>query len=149
VVADSNGPITATAADLGSDVNPYESPASITVEKPAEELRRPPLGTFLIGLWLVEGGIKAFVVIAGIYNGVDPREVLPAEYSMRTSLVFSLIASFLIVETIGPWIGIYFLTGRRARTIPLEKALFQTLKMAGGIAVVAVLALMAYDQLIS
>jgi hypothetical protein len=130
-------------------VNPYESPIPVKLEGPAAELRRPAFGTFLIYLWFIEGGFKAFVVIAALSRGVDFLEVLAAEYSTWNRFVFFLVSWFFIVETIGPWIGIYYLTGRRARTIPLERALLQILMTAGGSTAVGVLVLMSYLELAS
>jgi hypothetical protein len=53
------------------------------------------------------------------------------------------------METIGPWIGIYYLTGRRARRLPFTKAVVRILQMAGGVTLVMSLALMLYLELIA
>jgi hypothetical protein len=54
------------------------------------------------------------------------------------------VSSFVVVETIVPWVGTYHPTGRRSRTISLDKALVRILMVAGIIAVVVSLALMIY-----
>jgi hypothetical protein len=133
---------------MQSDLNPYQSPTAIATEVAPTDIRRPPFGTFLIGIWLLEGGFKAYIVGTGLLRGFNPIPYLADEYHTCNPLVFFLLSSFFIIETIGPWIGIYYLTGRRSRTIPFATALLRTLKVAGGVAIVATLLLMLYCELV-
>ncbi len=132
---------------MQSDSNPYTSPTAIGTEVVPTDFRRPAFGTFLIGLWILEGGLKAYVLGAGFMHGFSPFPYIADEYHSWNRLVFLLASSFFIIETIGPWIGIYYLTGRRSRTIPFTTALLRTLKIAGGVAIIATLLLMMYCEL--
>lgn len=129
------------------ETNPYQSPIAVGVEAPAVELRRPVMGTVLIGIWILEGGFKACLVAAGLLSGWNPLHSLALEYPSWNRLLFFLMVSFFTVETIGPWIGIYYLTGRRSRTIPFDTALVRTLLVAGGIGIAATLLLILYCEL--
>ncbi len=122
--------------------NPYESPAIEGDVEAIAPLRRPAFGTFLIALWIVEGGFKAGLLATAFLSGFNPLAGLAVEFRSWNRLTFLLVALFMIVETIGPWIGIYYLTGRRARTIPFERALGRTLGVAGLAALVLTLGLM-------
>lgn len=128
--------------------NPYESPLDIDVEAPKAELRRTGVGTFLLVVWVLEGGLKAALVVAGLMHGFNPLQSAAVEYHAWHPLWFFPALSFLIVETIGPWIGIYYLTGRRARTIPFETAMIRTLLVAASSAIGATLLLMLYCELV-
>lgn len=133
---------------MAMQANPYEPPIAdcIAPQAASSEIRRPAFGTFLIGLWLLEGSVKVYLVFRILILGFNPIPFIVQDYHQSSLWVFFLISSFMIIETIGPWIGIYYLTGRRARTIPFEKALYRTLKTAGAIAIVTTLALMLYCQ---
>ena len=111
------------------------------------DFRRPAEGTFLIGLWILEGGFKACLLGASLMHGFNPFPYIAVEYHSWNRLAFLLASSAFIVETIGPWIGIYYLTGRRSRTIPFSSAVLRTLKVAGGVAIIATLLLMTYCEL--
>jgi hypothetical protein len=132
---------------MASEANPYEAPVATGEEIPAPELQRPPMGTMLIGLWFLEGGIKACLVVASLLNGFHPLQSMVEVYSSWNRLIFFLALSFIIVETIGPWIGIYYLTGKRSRTLPFEWAMFHTLWVSAGAALVATAMLMSYCEL--
>jgi hypothetical protein len=136
---------------MQSEPNPYESPRATGEEIPSTDIRRPALGTFLIGLWVFEGGFKVYVlvyVLVGAFlRGIDPLQYLAAEYRSWNRLVFFLASTFVMIETIGPWIGVYYLTGRRSRTIPFGAALFRTLMVAGGVALIATSMLMLWCEL--
>lgn len=129
-----------------SPANPYEPPACVEANSAVDEIRRPPIGTFLVVLWTVEALFKTSVVIVAILRGFNPLHFADG-YRTENRLFFFLIGSFMTIETIGPWIGIYYLTGRRARTIPFEKALLRTLKLAVAIALVIVILLMIYCEI--
>lgn len=133
---------------MQSDTNPYESPIATGAEILSTDIRRPAFGTFLIGLWVLEGGFKAYMLGAGFMGGFNPLEYLADDYHSWNRLVFFLVSSFFLIETIGPWIGIYYLTGRRSRTIPFNAALFRTLKVAGGVAIIVTLLLMLYCEIV-
>jgi len=132
---------------MQSEINPYESPIAAGVEVTATELRRPAVGTFLMVIWILEGGLKTSLLGAALVRGINPLQNLAREYHSWHPLWFLLVVSFLIVETIGPWIGVYYLTGRRARTISFERAMLRTLQVAVGIAVAGTLLLMLYGEL--
>lgn len=133
---------------MQSEPNPYESPVAIGVEIPAVELRRPGIGTFLIVVWVLEGGLKASLLVVTLTRGLDPLQSLVHEYQVWHPLWFFLALLFLIVETIGPWIGIYYLTGRRARTITFESAMIRTLLVACGSAFGGTFLLMLYCEVV-
>lgn len=122
--------------------NPYQSPAESGAQEAAPVLRRPAAATFLLGLWLLEGSVKACIVGAALAQGLQPCDLLAREYAGWSRISFLLVASFLLVETIGPWIGVYYLTGRRSRTIPIEKATFRILVAACSAALILTLGLM-------
>lgn len=128
--------------------NPYEAPRAEcdTQDTAPSEIRRPPFGTFLIVVWLLEGGFKTYLVGNGLSSGFNPLPFIVREYQQTSLWLFLLISSFLIIETIGPWVGIYYLTGRRARTLPFETALYRTLKVAGIFAIALTFILMLYCQ---
>jgi hypothetical protein len=127
-------------------MNPYESPAAVSRETPVTELRRPPMGTFLVGLWLLEGGVKALLVLVVVFRGFESFEILAIEYGAWRRVTYFLVSSFFIFETVGPWFGVYYLTGRRARTIPFDKALLRTLMTACGVAMLVTLFMMLYFE---
>lgn len=132
---------------MQSQTNPYQSPTEVALEVPATELRRTGLGTFWVVIWILEGGLKASLVVAALWHGFHPLQSLAQEYRAWHPLWFFLLLSFFIVETIGPWIGIYYLTGRRARTIAFEAAMMRTMLVACGSAIGAALLLMLYCEL--
>ena len=132
-----------------ADTNPYEVPATAVAEEAAPEIRRPPFGTVLVVVWILEATFKTYCVGWALSQGFNPLPHLAEEYHATSRLVFFLASSFFIIETIGPWIGIYYLTGRRARTIPFNQALVRTLKLAGGLTIIASLTLMFYFELIA
>jgi hypothetical protein len=86
-------------------------------------------------------------VVGTLLRGFNPLEILPREYSSWNRLVLFLVLSFFIVETIGPWVGVYYLTGRRSRTLPFETAIFRTLCVSVGAAFVATFLLMSCCEL--
>jgi len=132
---------------MQSDPNPYESPVAVAVEAPAADLRRTGVGTFLVFVWILEGGLKASLLGAAIARGFNPLQSLAREYHGWHPLWFFLVLSFFVVETIGPWIGIYYLTGRRARTITFESAMIRTLLVACASAIGVTLLMMLYCEL--
>jgi hypothetical protein len=134
---------------MDSNINPYETPLEVARESPPEELRRPAMGTALLVLWLVEGGLKAFFVGSALAQGFNPLHSLVEVYPTWNRLLLFALLAFMIVETIGPWIGIYYLTGRRARTIPFDTAMVRTLSIAAGIALGMTMLLMLYCELAS
>lgn len=128
--------------------NPYEAPTLPNdTEVKQEEIVRPVFGTFLLCYWLLEGGFKAYLLGSALARGFNPIPLFVESYSACHWLIFFLVSSFLIFETIGPWIGVYYLTGRRSRTIPMNFAMFKTLKVAGGLAILGTLLLMFYCEL--
>ena len=132
-----------------TEPNPYEPPSESSAA-PAEETtehQRPSIGTVLIFVWLLEGGIKAFVLGTAFQGGFNPVREFALEYRQWNPVVYFLVASFFVIETIGPWIGIYYLTGQRARTIPFLEALWKTLKLAGVIALTSAMLLVLYCEL--
>lgn len=129
--------------------NPYESPIATESKVASPDLRRPVFGTILIGVWILEGGFKVYMLLSSLVQ-FGPQLMLnhlAAAYPDWNRLVFFLYCSFMTVETIGPWIGVYYLTGRRARSTPFHTALIRTLLVAGGIAIVVTLLLMLYCEL--
>ena len=131
---------------MATGENPYEASRveSDTPDISPSEISRPPFGTFLIVVWLLEGGFKGYLLAKAIVSGFNPFPFIVREYQQTALWLFLLISSFLIIETIGPWVGIYYLTGRRARTIPFESALYRTLKVAGISAFAITFAIMLY-----
>jgi hypothetical protein len=123
-------------------VNPYESPVTVELPKLAEEHCRPAIGTALLLIWLVEGAVKTLVGAMIAWEGIGAALKLASYYSTSSRLAFFLLSWFVIVETAGPWIGVYYLTGRRSRTIAFDRAIVQILKLACGGAVVVTLVLM-------
>jgi hypothetical protein len=134
---------------MTADLNPYEAPVATELEISTAEPKRPLMGTVLIGLWALEGGFKACLVVAGLVNGFNPLQSMLQEYPSWNRLMFFLVVSFFVVETVGPWIGIYYLTGRRSRTLPFEWAIFRTLLVSVGAAMVATMQLMLYCELVN
>jgi hypothetical protein len=132
---------------MQAEINPYEASLAAGGDSPADGLRRPAMGTVLLGLWLVEGGVKACIVAMGLASGFNPLESLVEVYPSWNRFWLFLALSFFMVETIGPWIGIYYLTGRRARTFPFDAALQRILGGALGVGSVATLLLMLYCEL--
>jgi hypothetical protein len=132
---------------MESEANPYESPAALSAEESAPSIRRPAFGTFLIGLWILEGAFKAYLLGAGFLKGFNPLQYLADDYHTWNPIIFFLVASFFIIETIGPWIGVYYLTGRRSRTISFDKAIERILKVAGGVTIVLSSVLTIYLEL--
>ena len=132
---------------MQAETNPYETPVATEAEVATAELRRPLMGTILIGVWLLEGGFKACLLSLALASGSNPLENLAQQYSSWNRLFFFLASSFMITETIGPWFGVYYLTGRRAKTIPFETAIVRTLLVSGGVAIGITLLLMAYCEL--
>ena len=126
--------------------NPYES-TNAKYDIPdlsSTEIRRPLFGTFLIVFWLLEGGFKTYLLVKALFSGFAPFQSIVRAYQHTTLWWFFLISSFLIIETIGPWIGIYYLTGRRAQTIPFEIAFYRILKAAGISTIAIAFALILY-----
>lgn len=132
---------------MAVETNPYESPAAIDATELPTDLRRPPIGTFLVGIWLLEGGFKAYLVGVGLMRDSNPLHDMAQGYHAWNRVAYFLVTALLIIETIGPWIGVYYLTGRRARTIAFERALLYTLAVAGVASVVLSLVLMLYLEL--
>ena len=138
---------------MQTNVNPYEAPLAAGAERPAgtdrpaEELRRPLTGTVLLVLWTIEGGLKAFWLGAALSQGFDPLPSLVEVYPSWNPLLLFLLVAFMTVETIGPWIGVYYLTGRRARTIPFDAAMVRTLAIASAVALALALVLLLYCEL--
>ena len=129
------------------DANPYQSPATLNVEEEAAKIRRPARGTFLLVLCILDAGCKTCFLGVCFSHGANPMQFIAHEYQTCSRIFFFLAAAFFILETVAPWIGIYYLTGRRARTIPFDAALVRILKLAGGVTLVASLALMLYLEL--
>src|SRR5688572_12010314 len=75
---------------MRAETNPYESPLAAEEEVPAPELRRPAIGTFLICVWVLEGGLKASLLVAGLARGFNPLESLARDYLSWNRLVFFL-----------------------------------------------------------
>ena len=140
---------------MDTEVNPFESPGSeiavVSVSEPPgndpSEIRRTPMGTFLIGVWFLEGGLKVWLLASILYSGFDILQAVVELYRESSAGLYFLVAWLLIIETVGPWIGIYYLTGKRSRTIPTENAFWQIFKVTGGFALVATLLVMLYGQL--
>jgi hypothetical protein len=130
-----------------AEPNPYQSPAAANTDEPVGEVRRPRLGTLLVGIWTLEAVFKTYLLGMGFSHGFCPLQDLANAYRSWNRVRFFLASSFFIIETVGPWIGIYYLTGRRARTIPFDKALLHILRLAGGITIVASLILAMHLEL--
>ncbi len=130
--------------------NPYATPkAECDAPAALSEIRRPPFGTFLIVIWLLEGSFKTFLIGKGLASGFNPLPIIVREYQQTSWWLFLLVSAFLAIETIGPWVGIYYLTGSRARTLPFESALYRTLKVAGTTAIATTILLMLYCQIVA
>ena len=129
--------------------NPYATQKAKceALEAAQSEIRRPLFGTFLMVIWLLEGGFKTLLVGKGLASGFNPFPFIVREYRQTSWWLFLLVSAFLTIETIGPWVGIYYLTGNRARTLRFETALYRTLKVAGIAAIASTLLLMLYCQI--
>lgn len=135
---------------MSEETNPYtvttatESDAGSLVD--SEEIRRPWYGTVLICFWTLEGGVKAWMLGRMLLDGFNPLSDIRHDYQTTNQVLFFVIAWYLLVETIGPWIGIYYLTGRRSRTIPFERALLRTLLLSATVVAVMIAAMMVYFE---
>lgn len=136
---------------MATDTNPYESPISEgdTLDDVAAELRRTGTEIFFLVLWFLEGGLKAWLVGLILLSGFDLCAALVEHYQESNTWWFLFSTWFMIIETIGPWFGIYYLTAQRSPTLPLERAFGRTLMVAGGFSIVVTLLLMLYCQLIA
>ena len=130
--------------------NPYEAPVEPEDAEdagPFDETQRTPfVAKALVSVWVLEGGLKAFFVI-----GLSPPDALDMArqgYLNSGTLTFLLAAMFILIETIGPWIGVYYLTGARMRNLGFETAIWRTIKAATLFAGAVTLAMFVYFRFV-
>ena len=117
---------------MALEENPYEV-TQARFEKPLPglaEVRRPPLGTFLLIVSLVFCGIELWYIALLISTGDNPLPFIAETYHDLGRWSFLPFSMFFILETTGPWVVIYYLTGRRARTIEFDNAIGRMLRVS-------------------
>lgn len=112
--------------------NPYQPPEVATEQTVSE-----PDGSdgctwrFFIVLWSLEGAIKlcAFVVLM-LRTGFD-LEPFVEMYLYAGHFWFALGYTFFVIETIGPWFGVYYLIRQRREKSSFGEALWKIIVKAG------------------
>lgn len=127
---------------MQTETNPYEAPTQRTADSSRGRIRLPLEGWFLVCFWILEGGAKAIFISAGVSRGFNPIPEIATIYTTWNRLYFLLAASFIIVETIGPWIGLLYLIRYRYTDTPFDNVMWIILKRASVISVLFALLLM-------
>ena len=127
-------------------VNPYEPVSSrLEADSQVDPMKRSEIVFWMI-LWTLESSVKVAIVFFAFSLGEDLTTALTRIYQQTHPLTFLAVGWFLLVETIGPLIGLLFFTRPSIRALPAHAALLRVLITAALSALVVTLAIMSYAQ---